>query len=596
MRLKSKFPVPNSKSLCLLSLACCLLLFSSCKREQPVVVDPEKPKRPKQEYADKKYLLNEVPDGYYTGKALNHTFDESKNGGLGNYNKEITITAFNPLGANNKADYSYTHIYSSKCVYHTGPDVWKYSEVAFPNTCLTNDYVYADVEVSNTGAKPCTLYFKMFYQNTTYWFPTGDSTVFLNWNFLDNYYGSSEVRSVIIPALGHATLKIPYSIGMNPKHQFDFDPSKDPARAGNYEFMLIYSQNKNELLLQDGLNLGRVNPFAEAKKAELKKEHTGYGISYVSPHKFKFIALDEYFDGVNDLTPDHIYIPKDRDEKKLCDTCTGWYKAVIDESYTNKEYFEGLIHKAPFVKADYGIRKENFKIDSTGITLTIPKSRRGDYHKTWGEFLFGPSFKYGHLTVRAKFPQMMNKHATSNGIVHNLWLYQRDFDEVDTTNPYQYLRGARNKQPYEIDFEIWSSTPYDTMTLWDDESFINYSIVDYMRDPNVQLRPGEQKNTGFYNVERYNKRQASVIGKEFDRHYFDYFHTYELYWYPDKVRYLVDGVEKAVIPNTMAKIPDKHLFLWIGSPMYQDGTYYMQSYIPFLKYDKKTIIDYIKIE
>jgi hypothetical protein len=59
---------------------------------------------------------------------------------------------------------------------------------------------------------------------------------------------------------------------------------------------------------------------------------------------------------------------------------------------------------------------------------------------------------------------------------------------------------------------------------------------------------------------------------------------------------MLDGQEKALITKNMAAIPDKYMFLWIGSPMYQDGTYYLQSFIPFLKYDKQSIIDYIKIE
>ncbi|HLP52038.1 MAG TPA: family 16 glycosylhydrolase [Chitinophagales bacterium] len=567
----------------------CMLLITSCYKQKPVVVDPDKPKRTLTEYFDKKYLLYKLPDTTYSTTRLMGSFDKSPSS---------QIVTFKPLGFDTGIKLQYTHIYSPKCVYHTSNDVWKYAEVCFPNTCLTKDMAYATTTVKNTSQHEKTYYLRLFYQNTSYWYATDSSINFDTKNYLDNYYGASQIVPVQVKPGDLVEVKIPYTIGMDPKGEFAYDPSKDPARPGNYEFMVIAKESKEDLLLQDSLNLLKTNPFAEVKWDEMYNQGKKYFnyVAYVSPQHFKFVFLDEYFDGVNDLERDHIYLAKDGDEKKLCDTCTGWYKAVINEAWNNKEFFEGYIHKAGFVKAEYGIRKENYHIDSTGITLTIPKSRRGDYKKTWGEFLFGPSYKYGHLTVRAKFPQMMTKHATSNGIVHNLWLYQRDFDEVDTTNPYNELRGARNKQPYEIDFEIWSSTPYDTLTLWDDESFINYSIVDYMRDPNVQLKPGEQKNTGFYDVERFNKRQASVIGKEFNRDFFNYFHTYELYWYPDRVRYLVDGVEKAVIPKEMAKIPDKHLFLWIGSPLYQDGTYYLQSFIPFLKYDKKVVVDYIKIE
>jgi beta-glucanase (GH16 family) len=93
-----------------------------------------------------------------------------------------------------------------------------------------------------------------------------------------------------------------------------------------------------------------------------------------------------------------------------------------------------------------------------------------------------------------------------------------------------------------------------------------------------------------------NNTQLNLPGENLTRSFFNDFHTYELFWHPDHVRFLVDGQEKGIITNHMAKIPDKHMYLWIGSPLYQDGTYYSQSEIPFLKYDKESIIDYIKIE
>lgn len=117
-----------------------------------------------------------------------------------------------------------------------------------------------------------------------------------------------------------------------------------------------------------------------------------------------------------------------------------------------------------------------------------------------------------------------------------------------------------------------------------------------MRDANVQLKPGEQKESGQLRNWTLQPAAGKCYRKEFERDYFNYFHTYELYWYPDKVRFLVDGYEQAVITKDMAKIPDKYMFLWIGSPMYQDGTYFLQSDIPFLKHDKQTIVDYIRID
>jgi beta-glucanase (GH16 family) len=318
-------------------------------------------------------------------------------------------------------------------------------------------------------------------------------------------------------------------------------------------------------------------------------------IAYVGPHHFKFVFLDEYFDGVNDLDKSHVYIAKHGWEKKLCDTCTGWYKEVISEDWTIDDFFKGYISKAPIVKAEYGIRRENTQIDSNGITITIPASTKGNYKKTWGEVLFGPSFKYGHVTIHAKLAPMFGSKGLVNGIIHNLWLYERDPDPVDKSNPYHYLDNGKGKQPYEIDFEVWSST-MGVNTMWDDNAFIYYSIVDYMRNPKVKIKPGDVKDIGKYTVDRRLPRQAGIPGKNLPPEFFKSFHYFDLYWYPDHVRYLVDGEEVAVITKDMASIPDKYMFLWMGSPLYQDGTYYAQYSIPFLKEDKHTYIDYLRIE
>ena len=117
-----------------------------------------------------------------------------------------------------------------------------------------------------------------------------------------------------------------------------------------------------------------------------------------------------------------------------------------------------------------------------------------------------------------------------------------------------------------------------------------------MRNPNVSIKPGQIKKYGKYPANRLNKRQCNIPGENIPLQWFDKFHLFELYWYPDHVRFLVDGYEHAVITKDMASIPDKYAFLWIGSPLYQDGTYYDQSLIPFLEHDKQTIVDYIKIE
>lgn len=567
-----------------------LLLLTGCiKRHKEFPVDTCKPKTAHINYIDSALQLYLVPDSAYKNVVWQNTFDSTKS----TTNLNGVDVHFEPLGYEPTLQLGYTHTYSKKCVYHTHMDEWKFAEVCFPNSCLNGGWAYAKVTFHNTVSIERKLYLRIFYQNTSYAYPLSGNTLVASENYLDNYYGTSVVVSAAVAPNSDTSILIPYKIGLDPKNENPQDPHKIPARPGNYEFALISATDTTNVLLQSSLDLQHINPFYVLKRDATTSAALSNQITYVASSHFKFVFLDEYFDGTNDLTAGHIYVPKDRDEKKLCDTCTGYFKAVIHELWDTRHFFTGFIRKAVFTKAEYGIRKENVQIDTNGILLTMPASKRGDYKRTWGEFTFGQSFKYGHLTVRAKFAQILNRPGSPNGIIHNLWLYEADPTEPDSTNPYKF-KDHKGKQPYEIDFEFWSSI--DVETSWDDAALIHYAVVDYMRDTSVLIKPNQKGKIDGWKCERLKPIQLSIPTIQFQRDFFNEFHNYELIWTPKDVKFLVDGKLKAYINSRMAKIPDKHLFLWIGSPMYQDGTYYAQQLIPFLKTDKYTLVDYIKIE
>lgn len=558
------------------------MLLAACQRRTPFYPSNIRPQRTLTEYFDEKYLLYKLPSDYYANHPVEQTFSETKT----HLSYNGVEMEFSPMGYSDSLFLQYTHIYSKECVYHTNDTTWKYAEVMFPNSCITKDYTYATIKLYNNEDIAKTLNLRVFYQNTSYWYPSNNAAVAEK--TLDNYYGKSDILTVTLPPNADSVVKIGYTIGMNPKGEF-WNADKGPARPGNYEFML-FADTGSQGLMNPKVDIEFVNPFTEV----VKNKQSNF--AYVGAKHFKFVFLDEYFDDMNDLHTNHVYIAKyNGSQKNLCDTCSGWYKDVISENWDGKDFFNGYINSAGYVKADYGIRQNLTRIDKNGITLTIPGSTKGKYNKTWGEVLFGQSLKYGHITVRAKFAPMFGKGGTPNGIIHNLWLYERDPNAPDSTNPYHYLHNGSGKQPYEIDFEIWSSME-GVNSQWDNKAFINYSIVDYMRDSSVTLKPGEFKEIGKYRAERLNNRQAGIPGNPLNPNFFDYFHTYELYWYPDSVRFLLDGKEVGVITKDMADIPNTHMFLWIGSPLYQDGTYFSQSAIPFLESDKHSIIDYIRIE
>ncbi|MFN8287539.1 MAG: glycoside hydrolase family 16 protein [Chitinophagales bacterium] len=563
-----------------------ILTLSACRHQNDAQQDEHKPVRAITSYFDTKFFLYQLPDTFYNGKKTEQTFNGLTDSILWNNAVKIKLE---PLGHPAKLHLQYTHIYSNNCVY-TKDSKWKYAEICFPNSCLTKDTLYALAHVTNNANTAQNFTLRLFYQNTSYWYSTADTAVNPQ-KQLDNFYGCSRVYEVKLNPGENKIIKLPYSIGLDPKHENEAEPYKVPARAGNYEFALLCDRRKGNSLLADDLNLKEVNPFAVMKLDE--GELTGR-LAYVGPQHFKFVVHEEFFDGTNDLQLEHVYLTKNDVQKKLCDTCTGWHRKIIDEDWVADDFFNGRIHKSGFVLTDYGNRSSNVHIDSAGVTLTVPASTEEHYQKTWGEMVFGPSFKYGHVTVRAKFADMFNRKGVSNGLIHNLWLYETDPPEKPT-GPYKHLTNPNGQQPFEIDMEFWPAN--NTEGIWDDQFYINCSIIDYMRDENVIMKPGMRKIIDGEDIDRVNNPwQLLIIPHQYPRSFFSNFHTYEIFWTPEQVEYFVDGKRLSHISKEWAKIPDSNMFLWIGTPIYQEGNYYTVSYLPFFDTPKYSYIDYIKIE
>ncbi|MCP4443513.1 MAG: family 16 glycosylhydrolase [Aureispira sp.] len=515
---------------------------------------------------------------------------------------EIT---FYPLDEDNTKQYQYTHQYN--CVYDPKNPIdanRRYANIAYPNPCLGDSTrARARVVIKNTSKETKVLYCRMFYQNTSYWYATDSQSIdFKNKFFLKNYYGSSNIDGQFVPAGQTKELYLDYAIGKNPKGGGGIFDEKDyygPARPGSYEFMLWVSEDHLDKFMQKHLNLQKTNPFAQVREwlNSQQREKVLNQFAYVPATHFKFVMLNENFDGSNNLNPGDVYILSDRDHKALCDTCVGnYFSDVISEAWTPDDFFKGYISKAPKIKAEYGSRKENVVVDTSGVYFKIPGSTPENKQKTWGEIKFMPGFLYGTVKVVAKLAQLRNDSTTPTGIVHNVWLYQSLCHYADTVTGAKFndMSDSKGKQPYEIDIEIWSKI-YDES--WKDASFINYSIVDYMQSPNVLVQPGEEKLIDGHKVDRFNNYQMNYPGREeLSRDFFDEYHMYEIRWTPHHITYLVDGEQKAFIDWRMADIPDEYAFLWISSPIYQDGTYYSQQQIPFLDKDHFSHIRYISIE
>ena len=505
---------------------------------------------------------------------------------------------FYPLDLDTAKQYQYSHKYN--CEYE--PHIFKYADVAYPSPCEygPNAKTKARAVLINKSQEEKTVRCRMFFQNTSYWFPTTADGNFTHGGHLQNYYGGTNLQTVTLAPGEEKEVYLEYIIGQDPKGTEKVNKRfYGPARPGAYEFMLWVSEAADDPLVQENVNYATINPFAYFQTKRLKGDVSVLDkMAHIGATHFKFVTLMETFDGDNIYKPGSIYLLSDRDQKPLCDTCTGYFKDIIANEWEPDDYFKGDINKAPWIKAAYGNRKENVRIDENGIYLRCPGSNAEHKHKTWGEVKFGPSFMYGTVKVVAKFSQLRNKEThTPTGIVHNLWLYQFRHPSANPIpgHPYEYMVNDKGKQPYEIDIEIWSKI-YDEN--WGGGSAINYSIVDYMRDANVLVKPGEEKVLdGVFKVDRINNRQLNYPGEELLRQdFFEQYHLYEMIWTPHDVSYRVDGKEVAKIDWRMAKIPDEYCFLWIGSPIYQDGTYYAQNGIPFLPDNRYTHIRYISIE
>lgn len=599
---------------------CCLLLammLSSCGGEEPT----DQPTL-------KAYVAPfEAPTGYKSGWEQFDAFFEKKNDYVNDYqvslltdiaqqqplpaatfperNRSIQRTDleahFFPLDLDTTARYQYVHEYTK--VY--APHRYRYADVAYPNPDKFGDTAKAQARLvlTNNSRVRQTYYYRLFYQNTSYWFPT-DVSINLNHpdGWLSNYYGGSALQQVTLEIGETRTVYIPYVIGQDPKgneatvHRF-----YGPARPGAYEFGLWVDTDPNHPLVAKSIDYTKLNPFVYLQKEQQAGKPLNEHLAYTHAGHFKFVTLLETFDGANNYTPDKLYLISDKDNKPLCDTCQGYFKDVISDRWTTDDFFEGFIARAPWIKADYGNRAENVRIDENGIYLRTPGSTSQKKQKTWGEIKFAPSFLYGTIKVVAKLAQLRHPEThTPTGIVHNIWLYEFNHPYADPVpgHPYAYMVNDKGKQPFEIDIEIWSKIYEEN---WAGGSAINYSIVDYMRDANVVIKPKMdtilRTATHEHHVDRSNDRQLNYPGTELlGRDFFDKYHLYEIVWTPHSVTYKVDGKEEAYIDWTMARIPNEYSFLWIGSPIYQDGTYYSQDRMPFLPKDMFSHIRYISVE
>lgn len=502
---------------------------------------------------------------------------------------------FYPLDQDTAQQFQYIHKYN--CVYK--PQEYNYADVAYPNPCAGKRKAKGKAVLINKSQQSKKIQCRLFYQNTSYWYPTATDIDLVNRFFLRNYYGGSQTYTVTLAPGEQKEVYLEYIIGQDPKKE-EWGTKKyyGPARSGAYEFMLWATEDPNDILVQDTLDYKKTNPFALVQE-NLMNGNTSILDKFAHLHAvhFKFLTLMETFDGANIYNPGDVYLLGNRDEKPLCDTCTGYFKDIISDEWTAKDYFEGFITKAPMVKAEYGNRKENVRIDQNGIYLKSPGSTPTKKQKTWGEVKFAPGFLYGTVKAVVKFSQVRNAEThTPTGIVHNLWLYQFNHPYADPIpgHPYANLVNGIGKQPYEIDIEIWSKIYEEN---WGGGTAVNYSIVDYMRYENAIVKPGEAKDFEGHKIDRLNLVQLNYPGTELlEREFFEQYHLYEIVWTPHDVTYRLDGKQVAKIDWRMAKIPDEYAFLWIGSPIYQDGTYYAQSNVPFLPDDRFTHIRYISIE
>lgn len=564
-----------------------LSIFSSCADSE------EKKAIIRQKYNDSLDLFT-LPNDYYANVELGQSFFRT--------NVEMidqVEVMFNPLGHKNiYVPLEFVHYYSPDCIYaDEAKPGFKYAEVAFPNRCRYGKPMNALITLQNNSDTIQDMYLRLFYQNTSYWHPTDhrfeESKIH---DYTDNYYGASDVLKVSLEPGERTEVGLPYQIGMDPKGLFKHDFLGTP-RPGNYEFILLAKNAKNDPLLAESLDLKNENPIATMRMDFNKKDSFGYNdnILYVGPHHFKFVFLKEKFDGMNDLTPDHVYEVKHRVEKKLQDGWNGKYRDIISEDWNAEDFFKGKIAQADWVHAPYGNRRENVAFKDNNCIIKIPGSTPEKKQKTWGEIMFGPRFKYGTVTVRVKFAQQHNKHVTPNGIVHNLWLYETgSTDPIDGKDPYKHLTNSRGNKRFEIDFELWTCLGYKH--VWNNNIEINYSIVDYMANPDAIVKPGDSMLYHGLKYDRFNDVQLNVQEPYINRNFHDEFHIYKIYWSPHEVILSIDGKVKAKFDKTIGSIPDKYMSLWIGSPLYQDGTYFDAKQIPFLEKDKFTIIDWIKIE
>ncbi|MDC0230549.1 hypothetical protein OAK19_01150, partial [Aureispira] len=108
------------------------------------------------------------------------------------FNDELEVY-FYPLNQDTSKQYQYVHKYN--CIKE--PKKYRYADVAYPNPCLGADVkAKARVVLVNKSKVSKTIYCRFFYQNNSYGFSTGKDANFQTRQFMQNFYGGSQVKAV----------------------------------------------------------------------------------------------------------------------------------------------------------------------------------------------------------------------------------------------------------------------------------------------------------------------------------------------------------------------------------------------------------------
>ncbi|MFY8028372.1 MAG: hypothetical protein ACOVPB_04290 [Bacteroidia bacterium] len=384
-------------------------------------------------------------------------------------------------------------------------------------------YFKCNFQVDNSSDSSQRLYYKIYYQNSTYKFNEFDSLSGTQHQLAhENFYGSWEDIDVTFKAIdllkpgAQVTITDSFRIVGNPRNEERYfnngknDRWKRNPRVGKYQFMLVVCTEKDLKLIPkevQSIHLKKgaqfINPFYYFKFGDGKNLQET--IIADDPVALKVHAKPDLGSGI--YVNNESFGGQSYEKSYFCKTCgqdDNLYQNAPVQQFINyvdaSTKFNNIpvvmdILKDDYSQIEYNWNKSFFAKEELiptliqtskkpcqtvfsdakehKITIKNPGSKAGEWKKESVGIITRHGMTYGKYRVKVKLTELLNKSGVWNGLTNAIWLITQGGGEwnfrrnCNSSRGYMstYWGGVNDKRVRavdysEIDFEIIKTPPY----------------------------------------------------------------------------------------------------------------------------------------